>query len=84
MITTHPPITDRAARAATIRREAVAATGSTPRTDGTQLRDRPWVPYVIGALLGLVVVLGVAVWAYVVLGAGDYSHAVDIWLPIPR
>ena len=36
------------------------------------------LPFVIGALLGLIVVLALAVWAYLMLSGGDYSGVIDL------
>ena len=36
------------------------------------------LPFVIGALLGLLVVLALAVWAYLMLRSGNYSGVIDL------
>ena len=77
MITTLPPTTAEVARGGTIR--TVAA----PGTDSTAIAvvdttDRPWLPYAIGALLGMLVVLALAVWMYLTLNGGDYSGVIDL------
>ena len=78
MITTLPPTTEEeAARAGSIR------AGVAPTTDPTasavpEPADLPLLPYAVGALLGLLVVLALAGWAYLALSGGDYSGVIDL------
>jgi hypothetical protein len=41
-------------------------------------RSNQGLPFVIGALLGLLVVLALAVWAYLMLSGADYSGVIDL------
>jgi hypothetical protein len=77
MITTMPPTTGQAPYVGTIQERTAPGTGPTgvvvPVT-----RDRPWLPYLIGGLLGLLVILACAAWAFLVLTSGDYSGVIDV------
>jgi hypothetical protein len=41
-------------------------------------RSNQGLPFAIGALLGLLVVLALAVWAYLMLSGADYSGVIDL------
>lgn len=63
--------------------DAVVAPSEVPLTAGTfrevpDARSHQGLPFAIGALLALVVVLALAVWAYLVLTGGDYSGVIDL------
>jgi threonine/homoserine/homoserine lactone efflux protein len=76
MITTLKPTTGR-------HLHATGASSVAPMTAATA-REVPGsgsnqgLPFVIGALLGLLVVLALAVWAYLMLSGGDYSGVIDL------
>jgi hypothetical protein len=77
MITTLPRTTEEAPPAGAIRSIA-APTTNRAALAVPQARDHPWLPYAIGALLGLVVVLALAAWAFLLLSGGDYSDVIDL------
>ncbi|HSO03358.1 MAG TPA: hypothetical protein VLQ92_02675 [Candidatus Limnocylindrales bacterium] len=76
MITTLPP-TEEAARTATASSSAAVPTGSrglaVPATP-----DHPWLPYALGALIGLLIVLILAAWGYLALSDADFTGIVDL------
>jgi hypothetical protein len=59
--------------AASVSPMTASTVGSVPES-----RSNGGLPYAIGALLGLLVVLALAVWAYLMLSGGDYSGAIDL------
>ena len=52
-------------------------TASTTR-EVPEVRSSEGLPIAIGVLLGLLVVLALAVWAYQLLSGGDYSGVIDL------
>jgi len=76
MITTLKPTTGR-------HLHATGASSVAPMTAATvrevpESRSNQGLPFVIGALLGLLVVLALAVWAYLMLSGADYSGVIDL------
>ena len=59
----------------------VAVTPQPPGpTAWTMPEDRSdgWAPFAIGVLLGLLLILALAAWGYLVASSGDYAHIVDL------
>jgi hypothetical protein len=77
MITTLKPTTGQHLHTTGIAASAAPMTASTARAV-PERRINSGLPYAIGALLGLLVVIALAVWAYLMLSGGDYSGAVDL------
>ena len=76
MITTLKPTTGRHLHdtgASSVAPMAAATAKEVPES-----RSNQGLPFVIGALLGLLVVLALAVWAYLMLSSGDYSGVIDL------
>ncbi len=46
--------------------------------ESPESRSKQRLPFVIGALLGLLVVLALAAWAYLMLSGADYSGVIDL------
>ncbi len=40
--------------------------------------NHPWLPYALGALIGLLVVLILAAWGYLALSDADFTGIVDL------
>jgi hypothetical protein len=57
---------------------SVAPTRAATAREVPESRSNQGLPFVIGALLGLLVVLALAVWAYLMLSGGDYSGVIDL------
>jgi cobalamin biosynthesis Mg chelatase CobN len=76
MITTLKPTTGRHVDATGLSSGAPMAAATTREV--AQRGSNKALPFVIGALLGLLVVLALAVWAYLMLRGGDYSGVIDL------
>jgi hypothetical protein len=83
MITTVKPTTGQDLHTAGVAASVAPMTASTARAV-PESRSNRGLPYAIGALLGLLVVLALAVWAYLLLSGGDYSGAIDLTQALPR
>lgn len=68
MITTLPPTTS-----------STSGVPTHPAAHGVPAsQDHPWLPYALGALIGLLVVLTLAAWAYLTLSNVDFTGVVDL------
>ena len=76
MITTLKPTTGRHLHGAGASSEAPTTAASAREVP--ESGSKQGLPFVIGALLGLLVVLALAVWAYLMLSGGDYSGVIDL------
>jgi hypothetical protein len=76
MISTLKPTAEQRPLAAGVDVSAASMTTSTASV-GPEGRSEG-VEFAIGALVGLLVVLALAVWAYLILSDGDYSGVVDL------
>jgi hypothetical protein len=83
MITTLKPTSGQPLHTTGFAASAAPMAASTATTV-PESRSNRVLPYAIGALLGLLVVLALAAWAYLLLRSGDYSGAVDLMQPIER
>jgi len=76
MITTLKPSTGRhlhTSGASSVAPMPAATVRDVPQSGSNQGR-----PFVIGAVLGLLVVPALAVWAYLMLSGGDYSGVIEL------
>lgn len=83
MITTVKPTTGQDLHTTGVAASLAPMTAPTARAV-PESRSNRGLPYAIGALLGLLVVLALAVWAYLMLSGGDYSGAIDLTQALPR
>jgi hypothetical protein len=77
MITTLKPTTEQRLHATGVGASVAPMTASTAR-EVSEGRGSEGLPIAIGVLVGLLVVLAVAVWAYLVLSDADYSGVIDL------
>lgn len=83
MITTLKPTTGQHPHTRSV--AASEAPMTTPTTGAVpESGSNRGLPYALGALLGLLVVLALAVWAYLMLSGGDYSGAIDLTQVLAR
>lgn len=83
MITIVKPTTGQDLHTTGVAASVVPVTASTARAV-PESRSNRGLPYAIGALLGLLVVLALVAWAYLMLSGGDYSGAIDLTQALPR
>ncbi len=78
MITTLPTPTEHATRASVTSTVAARPAPDSAAAVVPGTGERPWLPYALGVLLGLLVVLALAAWALLMLNGADYSGVVDL------